>query len=143
MSSPTSDSLAEADPSLFVSRPASKPKKVEEKSGLKRQRSLNTFFTKTPTSESSNKKAKFSTASTSSSKTFDRKEFIDSLTEEQKRLLKLELNPKYGIEKSWLQLGLAEEIKKPYFLELKKFLKSEGVGDGEGKEPGKIYPPGE
>ncbi|KAL5504039.1 UNG1 [Sanghuangporus vaninii] len=54
---------------------------------------------------------------------FSMQAFKDSLTEEQKELLNLELET---MGKSWLKV-LKDEFKKPYFISLKKFLWSEGV----------------
>lgn len=62
--------------------------------------------------------------------TFDKKKWAESLTEEQRKLLKLEIQT---IGDSWLAV-LKDEIVKPSFLELKKFLAQE-------KASGKtIYP---
>ncbi|THH19815.1 hypothetical protein EW146_g1413 [Bondarzewia mesenterica] len=49
--------------------------------------------------------------------------YVGSLTDDQKRLLKLECD---SMGKSWLKL-LKDEIKKPYFISLKEFLWQEGV----------------
>lgn len=65
---------------------------------------------------------------------FDKKQFIESLTEEQKDLLQLELTT---LEDSWFEL-LHEELTKPYFLQLKKFLKKEWSS-----KPATIFPPQE
>lgn len=50
-----------------------------------------------------------------------KKQFITKLTEEQKELLDLEINT---LEDSWFQ-ALSKEFLKPYFLDLKKFLKTQ------------------
>ncbi|KIJ52541.1 hypothetical protein M422DRAFT_58685 [Sphaerobolus stellatus SS14] len=66
--------------------------------------------------------------------------FRASLDEEQQKLLNLELET---MGKSWLKV-LLNEIKKPYFLSLKRWLHSEGLSDGSstgGGRSAKIYPP--
>ncbi|ETW82866.1 hypothetical protein HETIRDRAFT_316253 [Heterobasidion irregulare TC 32-1] len=63
--------------------------------------------------------------------------FIESLTDDQKRLLKLEYET---MGKSWLKL-LKDEIKKSYFTSLKEFLWGEGVkGPDDSAKSLKIYP---
>ncbi|KZS92509.1 uracil-DNA glycosylase [Sistotremastrum niveocremeum HHB9708] len=62
--------------------------------------------------------------------------FRESLTEDQKRLLALECDT---IGKSWLKV-LTEELKKPYFIQLKEFLWQEGVRDASHLTP-KVFPP--
>ncbi|ODQ64614.1 uracil-DNA glycosylase [Nadsonia fulvescens var. elongata DSM 6958] len=52
---------------------------------------------------------------------FDKKKWVDSLSIEQQDLLELEINT---LEESWLT-HLHKELVKPYFLELKRFLKAE------------------
>lgn len=64
---------------------------------------------------------------------FDKEKWIASLTEEQKTLLKLEIET---LHESWLAV-LKDEITTKSFLDLKKFLKSEAES---GK---KIFPPSE
>jgi hypothetical protein len=62
---------------------------------------------------------------------FDKKAWIAKLTDEQKQLLKLEIDT---MHESWLG-SLKDELTKPEFLELKRFLKREA-------ESGKtIFPP--
>lgn len=68
---------------------------------------------------------------------FSMSEFVDSLTEDQTRLLKLECET---MGKSWLKV-LKDEIKKPYFITLKQFLWKEGVhGPDDSAENLNIYP---
>jgi uracil-DNA glycosylase len=64
---------------------------------------------------------------------FDKEKWIAGLTEEQKTLLKLEIET---LHESWLAV-LKDEITTKSFLDLKKFLKSEAES---GK---KIFPPSE
>ncbi|KAI5122533.1 hypothetical protein M0805_005260 [Coniferiporia weirii] len=66
---------------------------------------------------------------------FSMQAFKDSLTEEQKGLLELEC---VTMGKSWLKV-LKDEIKKTYFINLKKFLWSEGV-KGPDDVTNKIFP---
>jgi len=62
---------------------------------------------------------------------FDKAAWVDKLTDEQKQLLRLEIDT---MHESWLG-SLKDEITKPEFLELKRFLKKE-------VESGKtIFPP--
>jgi uracil-DNA glycosylase len=63
--------------------------------------------------------------------TFDKDAWVAKLTDEQKQLLKLEIDT---LHESWLG-PLKDEITKPEFLELKRFLKREAES---GK---KIFPP--
>ncbi|KAG9315262.1 uracil-DNA glycosylase-like protein [Chiua virens] len=68
---------------------------------------------------------------------FSSSEFVDSIPEDRKHLLKLECE---CMGKSWLKL-LKEEIKKPYFISLKKFLWEEGVrGPDDDIKSLKVYP---
>ncbi|KAI0050447.1 uracil-DNA glycosylase [Auriscalpium vulgare] len=68
---------------------------------------------------------------------FSQSAYIDSLTENQKRLLSLECQ---AMGKSWLKV-LKDEIKKPYFVSLKEFLWKEGIRGLTDSAPGlKIYP---
>ena len=64
---------------------------------------------------------------------FDKAKWVETLTEEQRELLKLEIDT---MHESWLAL-LKDDITIPKFLELKRFLKREA---GAGR---KIYPPEE
>ncbi len=68
---------------------------------------------------------------TTTDTTFNKQEWINNLSPENKTLLKLEIET---IDDSWFQV-LSKEFTKPYFLNLKKFLKTEFKG----KTP--IFPP--
>ncbi|KAF9048593.1 uracil-DNA glycosylase [Panaeolus papilionaceus] len=64
--------------------------------------------------------------------------YVDSLSDEEKSLLKLECEV---MGKSWLKV-LKDEIRKPYFLSLKRFLLSQGVRSTDDTPPTvKVYPP--
>lgn len=52
---------------------------------------------------------------------FNKQKWVDSLSQEQKQLLNLEINT---MDESWLAV-LHDEMTKPYFLDLKKFLQRE------------------
>lgn len=65
---------------------------------------------------------------------FDKEEWVASLTAEEKLLLALEVNTMHI---SWLAL-LHKELTKPYFLKLKRFLKSQ-AGKTVFPPPGNIY----
>ncbi|KAG1791722.1 uracil-DNA glycosylase-like protein [Suillus plorans] len=68
---------------------------------------------------------------------FSLSQYVESIPQDQKHLLKLESE---CMGKSWLKL-LKEEIKKPYFISLKKFLWEEGVhGPDESAKNLKVYP---
>ncbi|KAG6868314.1 hypothetical protein C0993_005039 [Termitomyces sp. T159_Od127] len=68
---------------------------------------------------------------------FSMSEYLETLTDDQKRLLRLECEV---MGKSWLKL-LQDEIKKPYFIALKRFLWDEGVrGPDDSSATLKIYP---
>ncbi|KAG2341364.1 uracil-DNA glycosylase [Suillus weaverae] len=68
---------------------------------------------------------------------FSLSQYIESIPQDHKHLLKLESE---CMGKSWLKL-LKEEIKKPYFISLKKFLWEEGVhGPDESAQNLKVYP---
>ncbi|KAH0585053.1 hypothetical protein H2248_008319 [Termitomyces sp. 'cryptogamus'] len=68
---------------------------------------------------------------------FSMSEYLETLTDDQKRLLRLECEV---MGKSWLKL-LKDEIKKPYFIALKQFLWDEGVrGPDDSSAKLKIYP---
>ncbi|KAF7330325.1 Uracil-DNA glycosylase [Mycena venus] len=62
--------------------------------------------------------------------------FVDSLPTDARALLALECDT---MGKAWLKL-LADEIAQPYFLNLKRFLYSEGVKGAGDPVPKKIYP---
>ncbi|KAH0833258.1 uracil-DNA glycosylase-like protein [Lanmaoa asiatica] len=66
---------------------------------------------------------------------FSLSEFKESIPENQRHLLSLECD---CMGKSWLKV-LKDEIKKPYFISLKKFLWEEGVRDDDVKGL-KVYP---
>jgi len=129
---------------------------------LKRQRTLMDMFVAPKDSQSektgqpSAKKTKLDTLNSSSAgavKTkvagssglqrlnfipFSLNEFIESIPEHQRDLLKLECE---CMGKSWLKV-LKDEIKKPYFVSLKKFLWEEGVRGPDDNVKGlKVYPP--
>ncbi|SJL00071.1 related to Uracil-DNA glycosylase [Armillaria ostoyae] len=128
---------------------------------MKRQRTLMDMFADSQgknASDPSAKKLKLSPASStrqsasSSSRTvakgfgvqrlnsipFSMSGFQESMTDEQRDLLRLECEV---MGKSWLKL-LKDEIKKPYFLSLKRFLWEEGVrGIHDTPLPLKVYPP--
>lgn len=72
-----------------------------------------------------------SSDSSSAASKFDKEKWIATLSEEQKRLLKLEIET---LDPSWLSY-LKDEITQPSFLELKRFLEKE-VKAGQ-----KIFPP--
>ncbi|RKP32020.1 uracil-DNA glycosylase [Metschnikowia bicuspidata] len=65
---------------------------------------------------------------------FDKAEYIASLSDEEKSLLSLEINT---LHITWLAC-LHKEIRKPYFLKLKLFLRSQ-AGKTVFPPPGKIY----
>ncbi|KAI6025111.1 hypothetical protein PISMIDRAFT_672999 [Pisolithus microcarpus 441] len=68
---------------------------------------------------------------------FSLSEYTESIPEEHRHLLKLECE---CMGKSWLKL-LKEEIKKPYFIALKKFLWEAGVRGADDSVKGlKVYP---
>ncbi|KAG8213068.1 uracil-DNA glycosylase-like protein [Butyriboletus roseoflavus] len=127
---------------------------------LKRQRTLMDMFTapkdarSEKTGQPETKKAKLDTLSSSSGGVanikiagsaglqrlnfipFSLSEFIESIPEDQRHLLKLECD---CMGKSW-QL-LKDEIKKPYFISLKKSLWEEGVkGPDDNVKSLKVYP---
>ncbi|KAF8623690.1 hypothetical protein AX17_007388 [Amanita inopinata Kibby_2008] len=99
----------------------------------KRQRTLMDMFSgsqekKSADSEPSAKKPKLSVPGTSSpvklnAIPFSLSGFRESMSEEEGRILALECDT---MGKSWLKV-LKDEIKKPYFLQLKRFLWEEGV----------------
>ncbi|KAI0261506.1 uracil-DNA glycosylase-like protein [Gloeopeniophorella convolvens] len=69
---------------------------------------------------------------------FSLSEYKAALTDDQRRLLRLECET---MGKSWLKI-LKDELTKPYFLALKEFLWAEGVHGPDDSAPGlKIYPP--
>ncbi|KAJ7761463.1 uracil-DNA glycosylase-like protein [Mycena olivaceomarginata] len=62
--------------------------------------------------------------------------FVDSLPTDARALLALECDT---MGKSWLKL-LADELAKPYFVDLKRFLYAEGVKGAGDRAPPRIYP---
>lgn len=112
---------------------------TEAKTGEKRQRGLFEFGVK-------RRKADDGVARPSSSPTklnsipFSLREFVESLSEEQRALLKLECET---LSPVWLKM-LKDELRKPYFLALKRFLRDQGIKDVSDPEPEeglKVYPP--
>ena len=104
---------------------SSEPKKAKNSS-------ITSFFGQPkPVPGASSSAANQSGNDTLVTKKFDKEAWIAKLTDEQKELLKLEIDT---LHESWLPY-LADEIASKEFLELKRFLKKE-------KEAGaKIYPP--
>jgi len=120
----------------------------------KRQRTIQDMLGGSSTSEGSKpvaKKAKLSTSTTASASSasashlvplnkipFSLTQFQESLTEEQADLLRLECEV---MGKSWLKV-LSPEIKKPYFIALKKFLFGLGVKSiADTAKSCKVFPP--
>ncbi|KAI0661566.1 uracil-DNA glycosylase [Cubamyces menziesii] len=69
---------------------------------------------------------------------FSLSEFQSTLSDEEKELLALECKT---MGMSWLKV-LKDEIRQPYFLQLKKFLREQGVKGPDGSAPNlKVYPP--
>ncbi|TFK49897.1 uracil-DNA glycosylase [Heliocybe sulcata] len=66
---------------------------------------------------------------------FSKASYVQTFSEEQRKLLKLECD---AMGMSWLKL-LKDEIKKPYFSRLKTFLWEEGVTDADSKNH-KVFP---
>ncbi|KAA1467329.1 uracil-DNA glycosylase [Dentipellis sp. KUC8613] len=154
---------ADASPSASQESSASTKAKPAV-TAVKRQRTLMDMFSSSPASaEPSSKKQKLvksgssssalavsgkSVAGSSASTTtlglqplnaipFSMSAYQDSLTEDQRRLLKLECET---MGKSWLKL-LKDEIRKPYFISLKEFLWKEGVqGPDDSAKNLKVYP---
>ncbi|KAI0055517.1 uracil-DNA glycosylase [Artomyces pyxidatus] len=63
--------------------------------------------------------------------------FVDSLNEDERRLLKLECET---MGESWLKV-LKDELRKPYFIALKQFLWEEGIRDPNSHIPNlQVYP---
>ncbi|KAI9047824.1 hypothetical protein LZ554_008532 [Drepanopeziza brunnea f. sp. 'monogermtubi'] len=113
--------------------PTSDAKKAKSSQGT-----LTSFFGPPKTVSSATKVADTATASTGviapiATAKFDKEKWVESLTDEQKELLQLEIET---LHESWLK-ELKDEVTSKGFLELKKFLKRE-------KESGqKIFPPEE
>jgi len=96
--------------------------------------SITSFFGQPKTVSSSTKAAGTGTETTLDSPAavkFDKEAWVKKLTDEQRELLKLEIET---LDESWLK-ELKDEVTSKEFLELKKFLKREQEG---GK---KIFPP--
>ncbi|KDQ57240.1 hypothetical protein JAAARDRAFT_194397 [Jaapia argillacea MUCL 33604] len=123
-------------------------------SSTKRQRTLVDMFTAAPAAKKAKPGASTSGAASQSGGTgsapvvkvnglqalnsipFSMSSYLESLTDEQRKLLHIECET---MGKTWLKL-LKDEIKKPYFIALKKFLWEEGVTAIETKSL-KVYPP--
>ncbi|THV02844.1 uracil-DNA glycosylase [Dendrothele bispora CBS 962.96] len=139
-----------------VSKNAS-AKKDASKTSVKRQLTLLDSFaiSQSTSSEPSAKKLKLSSSDTMLSASssavsskgpiglqklnsipFSLKAFQESLTEEQRNLLQLECQT---MGKSWLKV-LKDEIKKPYFISLKRFLWEEGVRNVDDSARSRVYP---
>ncbi|GJJ08273.1 hypothetical protein Clacol_002483 [Clathrus columnatus] len=115
---------------------------------LKRQLSIADMFAKTPRNNTKRQKTEDESSSmmrravslgglpSLNSIPLNLDAFTASLTPEECSLLKLEMET---MNKSWLKV-LTDEIKKPYFLSLKKWLASEGLEGA--KSASTIYPPG-
>ncbi|OJA16461.1 hypothetical protein AZE42_04677 [Rhizopogon vesiculosus] len=129
-------------------------KTTEATGAVKRQRTLMDMLAEPPsgkTAEPAAKKLRLTASSTSSGSAkiaavgvqrlnaipFSLSQYIESIPEDHRQLLKLECE---SMGKSWLKL-LKEEIKKPYFISLKKFLWEEGVhGPDDSAKSLKVYP---
>ncbi|OCH95469.1 uracil-DNA glycosylase [Obba rivulosa] len=135
---PTSAELTKAE--------AKAPAGAQAKStgvGLKRQRTLLDMFAGSDSSAPAPAVKKIRTESSSSSLQplnsvpFSSSGFWESLTDEEKELLALECET---LGKSWLKI-LKDEIRKPYFLQLKRFLLEQGVrGPDDSAKSLKVYP---
>jgi uracil-DNA glycosylase len=113
--------------------------------GVKRQRTIGEMFGASSKQNGPAKKVKLGTTAKSGSAvptaldttSFDLVAFQETLSEEEKRLLQLECG---AMNETWLKL-LKDEIRKPYFMKLKKFLWQEGVRDLDDiPQPLKCYP---
>ena len=104
-------------------QPSSEMKKVKNTS-------ITSFFGQ-PKPVSSTGATSASNPAVSAAKKFDKDAWIAKLTDEQKELLKLEIET---LHESWLPY-LADELTTNSFLDLKRFLKKEG------EEGIKIFPP--
>ncbi|KAG6844967.1 hypothetical protein H0H87_002081 [Tephrocybe sp. NHM501043] len=155
---PTKDDEAPSSPvppsTLTIATPS-----FQASGAIKRQRTLMDMLSgsqgKTVSREPSMKKLKLTASGVSTSSSlkssgsqvfglaklnsipFSMSTYQESLTEDQKGLLRLECEV---MGKSWLKL-LKDEIKKPYFIALKKFLWEEGVRGPNNSSPTlRIYP---
>ncbi|KAF5392234.1 hypothetical protein D9757_001517 [Collybiopsis confluens] len=132
--SPVASSPPASSPAGSVSKPT--------KTAVKRQMAITDLFqNSTPNSKRLKTSASLTSVSSSPTKLnsipFSMKTFQDSLNEEQAKYLRLECE---AMGKSWLKL-LQEEIKKPYFIALKRFLWTAGVqGPHDSPLPLKVYP---
>ncbi|KAK7690602.1 hypothetical protein QCA50_005701 [Cerrena zonata] len=137
-----------------------KAKTVAVSKGTKRQRTLMDMFTPVPATAQKSKKLKLdetgsgsnattrsasmsmSSGSASGTQTlnsipFSLSAYMNSLSDEERQLLTLECDT---MGKSWLKV-LKEEIRKPYFIKLKRFLWEEGVKTvNESAKSLRIYP---
>ncbi|OBZ72214.1 Uracil-DNA glycosylase [Grifola frondosa] len=104
---------------------------------VKRQRTLVDMFSG-PSSAPSAKKLKVDGSTPSlNSIPLSMSELQNSFSDEEKKLLSLECET---LGKSWLKL-LKDEIRKPYFLQLKRFLYDQGVkGVNDSAKSLKVYP---
>ncbi|KAF5367126.1 hypothetical protein D9758_003995 [Tetrapyrgos nigripes] len=148
LDTPKSSQKSETSVTAPVSNGAPLAKKDASKNpSLKRQATLDAMFSQKTSSEPSAKKLRLD-ASTSSLSTlnglqklnsipFSLKAFRDSLNEEQSTLLQLECQT---LGKSWFKV-LKDEIKKPYFIALKRFLWKEGLRSiNDSVKPLTVYP---
>jgi len=93
--------------------------------------SITSFFGAPKTISSSSKASGTSSAAAAPVTNFDKEKWVAKLTDEQRELLKLEIDT---LHESWLA-HLKDEVLTPKFLDLKRFLKKE-------KDEGKtIFPP--
>ena len=67
---------------------------------------------------------------------FDKEAFLATLSDEEKELLSLEID---SLGESWLAAGLKDEIRKPYFLKLKRTLRDEAKSHTIFPPPKDIY----
>ncbi|EJD49044.1 uracil-DNA glycosylase [Auricularia subglabra TFB-10046 SS5] len=114
------------------------------KAGEKRQRGLFEFGVKRRKTNDGVERPSSSSSSTSLTKLnsipFSLADFVNSLSDEQRELLKLECST---LSPVWLKM-LKDELRKPYFLALKRFLRDQGIKDVLDPEPQqglKVYPP--
>ncbi|KAK7044177.1 uracil DNA glycosylase [Paramarasmius palmivorus] len=128
-----------------VETPSSSQQANEQKkqASLKRQITLTDMFSgnssaKRLKTSSQSSASVVSTAQKLNAIPFSMKAFQDSLSDEERRLLNLECQV---MGKSWLKV-LKTEIKKPYFLALKRFLWEQGVhGADDSAASLTVYPP--
>ncbi|CDO75787.1 hypothetical protein BN946_scf184934.g2 [Trametes cinnabarina] len=119
--------------------------KKTQTGGTKRQRTLmdmmssSSAATKAPIAKKARTTAmpKITSMPSLNSIPFSLSEFQSSLSDEEKQLLALECQT---MGKSWLKV-LKDEIRQPYFLKLKKFLRDQGVKGPEDSAANlKVYP---